>query len=57
MKVSVSSLRNKSLLVAELYLNKTLQLVPLSVARAYQLVNIQFNNDVVAAKVTFQSGK
>ena len=35
MKASVSSLRNKILLGTELYLNKTLQLVPLSVSRAY----------------------
>ena len=46
MKASVSSLRNK-----------TLQLVPLSAYRAYQLESMQFNNDVVAAKVTLQSGK
>ncbi len=57
MKASVSSLRNKILLGTELYLNKTLELLPLSVAGAYQLANIQFNNDVVAAKVTLQSGK
>jgi hypothetical protein len=46
MKASVSSLRNK-----------TLQLEPLSAYRAYQLESMQFNNDVVAAKVTLQNGK
>jgi|GEM_PF-1950499 hypothetical protein len=35
MKGSVSSLRNKTLLGAKRYLNKTLQLVPLSASRAY----------------------
>lgn len=35
MKARVSSLRHKTLLGAELYLNKTLQLLPLSADGAY----------------------
>lgn len=49
MKASVSSLRNKAL--------QLLPLLPLLAYRAYQLESMQFNNDVVAAKVTLQNGK
>lgn len=52
----ICSMRKKDMVNAEVYLQKALQIEPLSNAAAYQLASIQFKrNDVVAAKRSLQN--
>ncbi len=52
----ICSMRKKDMVNAEVYLQKALQIEPLSNAAAYQLASIQFKrNDVVAAKTSLQN--
>jgi type IV pilus assembly protein PilF len=52
----ICSLRKQDLTNAEIYLQKALQLEPLSNVAAYQLASIQFKrNDAAAAKISLQN--
>lgn len=53
---AICSMRKKDMASAEAYLQRALQIEPLSLAAAYQMANIQFKrNDAVAAKKTLQN--
>jgi type IV pilus assembly protein PilF len=53
---AVCSMRKNDVVNAEVYLQRALQIEPLSQAAAYQLASIQFKrNDAVAAKKTLQN--
>jgi type IV pilus assembly protein PilF len=53
---AICSMRKKDMASAEAYLQRALQIEPLSQAAAYQMANIQYKrNDPVAAKKTLQN--
>lgn len=53
---SICSMRKNDMLNAEVYLQKALQIEPLSNMAAYQLATLQFNrHDALAAKATLQN--